>query len=55
MVKIVVDGKEYVEEKDIRVVNFLNSHNITSDSVILGVLVNNEQKKSMHDCPRSHG
>ena len=48
MVKIIVDGKEYNEEKDIRVINFLNSHNITSESPIMGVLVNNEQKSLRH-------
>jgi len=48
MVKIIVEGKEYNEEKDIRVINFLNSHNITSSSSIMGVLVNSEQKSLRH-------
>ena len=48
MVKILVDGKEYNEEHDIRVMNFLNSHGITSESPIMGVLVNGEQKSLRH-------
>lgn len=48
MVKIVVEGKEYNEEKDIRVIDFLNSHNFTSESIIMGALINNEQKSLRH-------
>ncbi|MBQ7668422.1 MAG: nucleoside kinase [Clostridia bacterium] len=52
MVKILVDGKEFEVEDNIKVSDFLNLHKFETESPIMGVLINNVQRSLTHEIKR---
>ncbi len=48
MIKIIVDDKEYTEQDNISVMEFLSLHPYESDSPVMGVLINNHQRSLSH-------
>ena len=47
-VKITLNDKEFLVEKDTRIIDFMNSYGIESSSPVLGAIVNNESRSLRH-------
>ena len=47
-VKIKLNDREFMVEKDTRIIDFMNSYGIENSSPVLGAIVNNESRSLRH-------